>query len=85
MLIVVVVVAALIAAGATVWALTNHSSPYDRSGNGCVNVSYAGTMGGALEHACGQAARDWCRAAYSRHDPHAEAVAAQCKIAGIFP
>jgi hypothetical protein len=79
------VVAAVIAAGATAWAMTTHSSTYDRSGDGCVNVTIASSMGGGLEHACGTAARDWCHAVDVRHDPHAEAVKAQCRVAGILP
>jgi hypothetical protein len=85
MLIVTAVVAAAIAAGAGAWALTSHESTYDRSGDGCVNVSIASSMGGGLEHACGDAARDWCRAAYAQHDAHAEAVQAQCRVAGLNP
>jgi hypothetical protein len=85
MLIVTGVVVGVSAAGAIAWAITDHSSTYDRSGDGCVNVTIASSMGGGLEHACGAAARDWCRAAYTRHDVHAEAVQAQCRVAGIMP
>lgn len=73
------------AAGAIAWAVTDHSSSYDRSGDGCVNVTMASSMGGGLEHKCGAAAVDWCRAAYTRHDVHAEAVQTQCRDAGILP
>lgn len=79
------VVAAVIAAGATAWAVTSHSTVYDQSGGGCVNVSIASSMGGGLEHACGAAARDWCRTVYAQTDAHAKAVQAQCRIAGIVP
>ena len=79
------VVAVVIAAGATAWAMTSHSSTYDRSRDGCVNVTIASSMGGGLEHACGAAARDWCRAVYVQDDAHAEAVQAQCRRAGILP
>jgi hypothetical protein len=85
MLIAVGVVVGVIAAGSTAWVMTGHSSTYDRSGDGCVNVTIASSMGGALEHACGTAARDWCRAVYAQHDAHAEAVQAQCRVAGILP
>ena len=85
MLIVTGVLAGVIAAGATAWAMTGLSSTYDRSGDGCVNVTSASSMGGGLEHACGSAARDWCRAAYAKYDAHAEAVHAQCRVAGILP
>ena len=85
MLIVVGVVAALIAAAALAWVMTKHSSAYDQSRDGCVNVSEASSMGGGVEHACGSAARDWCRAVYAQHDAHAVTVQAQCRNAGILP
>lgn len=85
MLIAVGVVVAGIAAGAAAWAMTSHSSDYERSGDGCVTVSIASSMGGAVEHACGAGARDWCRAVSVQHDAHAEAVQAQCRVAGILP
>ena len=85
MLIVIGVVVAIIAAGAAAWAMTTHSSGFDRSGDGCVNVAIASSMGGGLEHACGTAARDWCRAVSGLQDTHAEAVQAQCRLAGILP
>jgi hypothetical protein len=85
MLIAVGVVVGVVAVGSTVWAMTDHSSTYDRSGDGCVNVKIASSMGGSLEHACGTAARDWCRAVYAQRDTHAEAVQAQCRVAGILP
>jgi hypothetical protein len=50
-----------------------------------VTVTMASTMGGGVEHACGSAARDWCHAAYAQHDTHAEAVQAQCRVAGFLP
>jgi len=43
------------------------------------------SMGGAVEHACGAEARDWCRAVSVQHDAHSEAVLAQCRIARIPP
>jgi len=85
MLIAVGVFVGVIAVGTTAWVMTDHSSNYDRSGNGCVNVTIASSMGGALEHACGTAARDWCRAVHAQHDAHAEAVQVQCRVAGILP
>ena len=85
MLIVIGVVVAVIAAGAAAWAMTTHSSGYDRSGDGCVNVAIASSMGGGVEHACGTAALDWCRAVAVRQDAQAQAVQAQCRVAGILP
>jgi hypothetical protein len=84
-LIVTGVIAGLIAAGALTWALTGHSSTFDRSGDGCVTVTFPSTMGGGLEQACGAAAHEWCRAADAQHNPHAAVVQAQCRVAGILP
>jgi hypothetical protein len=84
-LIVTGVVVGVVAAGALAWGLTGHSSTYDRSGDGCVTVTFPSTMGGGLEHACGAAAHDWCRAIDARSDAHAAAVQAQCRVAGILP
>jgi hypothetical protein len=86
MLRVVAAFVGVIAAGSTAWVMTDHSSdPYDRSGDGCVNVTFASSTGGAIQHACGTAARDLCRAGYAQHNAHAEAVQAQCRVAGILP
>ncbi|ORA35890.1 hypothetical protein BST13_12790 [Mycobacterium aquaticum] len=75
----------VIAAGAMVWAIASHSSSPVRSGEICVTVAMASSMGGGIEHACGEAARDWCRAASVQRDVHAQAVQAQCRVAGILP
>jgi hypothetical protein len=79
MLIATGVIAAVIAAGAAAWAVTSHST------SGCVDVAIASSMGGALEHACGDTARDWCHTVALQHDAHAQAVQAQCRTAGILP
>src|ERR1700730_193803 len=76
---------ALIAGGGGAWVIRGRSSGYGRSGARCVNVTIASSMGGAVEHACGAEARDWCRAVSAQHDAHSEAVQAQCRIAGILP
>ena len=76
----------VIAAGSAAWVITDHSSdPYGRSGDGCVTVTFASSTGGALQHACGTAARDLCRSVYGQHNAHAEAVQAECRVAGILP
>lgn len=84
-LIVTGVVFAAVLVCALAWGLTGRSSSYDRSGDGCVTVTFPSSMGGGLEHACGVAARDWCRAVDGQRDAHAVAVATQCRIAGIRP
>jgi hypothetical protein len=79
------ILVAVIAVGATIWAMVGNASSSVRSGESCVTVSLASSMGGGVEHACGAAAREWCRAADVQHDAHAEAVQAQCRVAGILP
>ena len=79
MLIVACVVVVLIAVGAVIWATVSHDAPTD-----CVSISVPGPMGGAIEHACGGAAREWCQAASLQHDAHSEAVQAQCRAVGIL-
>jgi hypothetical protein len=78
------VIVAVLVVAAALWSMFSQSSDHERSGGGCVNVSYASSMGGSVERACGQAARDWCQTVSALHDAHAEAIAAQCRIAGIL-
>jgi hypothetical protein len=85
MVIAIGVVVVLLAAGAIVWAIIGRSPAHDTSPSGCVDVSIASSMGGSVEHKCGDAAKDWCRAVYARHDTDAEAFQAQCRAAGILP
>lgn len=85
MLVVVGAVVLVIAVGAAVWLLAGRTSTGKGSNEGCVTVSIASTMGGAVERACGSAARDWCRAVSGAHDAHAQAVQAQCRVAGLLP
>jgi hypothetical protein len=83
--VVVGIVVVIIAVGTAVWAMAGASSSSVRSRESCVTVAQASSMGGGVEHACGPAARDWCRAVYVQHDAHAQAVQAQCRAAGILP
>src|ERR1700751_1369452 len=86
MLIAIGVFVGVIAAGSTAWGINDPSvEPYGRSGDGCVNVTFASSTGGAIQHACGTAARDLCRSVDGQHNPHADAVQAQCRVAGISP
>jgi hypothetical protein len=75
----------LIAIGATVWAVVTSSSGANRPTDKCVTLAVASSMGGGVEHACGDAARTWCQAAYTQQNPHAQAVQVQCRGAGILP
>lgn len=84
-LIVVAVLAGLIVIGAAVWVVLDSRSDSANSVDKCVTVGTASSMGGGVEHACGKTARDWCVAADAQHDPHAQAVQAGCRTAGILP
>lgn len=85
MLIAVAVLAGLIVIGAAVWAVLDGRSDPANSGDKCVTVGVASSMGGNVEHACGKAAHDWCVAADAQHDAPAQAVQAGCRSAGILP
>jgi hypothetical protein len=80
-----VVVAVLLAAGLGSWALLDRGPDYSRSGNGCVAVESASSMGGSVQRACGDRARDWCRAETDHPNAAAAAVLRQCRLAGILP
>jgi hypothetical protein len=84
-LIAAAILVAAIAVGATVWAVIDGGRDSVQSGDKCVTVAMASSMGGAVEHACGKAAHDWCMAAYAQRDTHAQAVQVQCRRAGLLP
>jgi len=46
---------------------------------GCIDVVAPSTTGGATVHACGRAARQYCRVEARRSDAVARAVQAQCR------
>jgi hypothetical protein len=50
-----------------------------RTAAGCIDVTAASSTGGARVHACGAAARRWCRAAAAQDTPLARAIRPQCR------
>jgi hypothetical protein len=70
---------ALIAVGIGVYALTS-GSPARKD---CIEVSFASTLGGATEHACGARAREVCASPEAFRHVAAE-LRASCRRAG-FP
>jgi hypothetical protein len=80
----VAVVIVAIVVSATVWAIVGPRSGTGQSGDTCVSVTMASSMGGGVEQACGEAARDWCRAAYAERGSHAQLVQTGCREAGIL-
>ncbi|MFF0607338.1 hypothetical protein ACFYUD_01575 [Nocardia tengchongensis] len=79
------VVALLLVAGVVAWTLLDHRPDYSRSGNGCVTVLSAGTMGGQQQRACGEQAQEWCRTASAQQDAMSVKVQQECRRAGILP
>lgn len=54
-----------------------------RSGNGCIDITYPSSTGGALIHRCGGPARDTCLAAGTAPAPLVEATRRECLAAGL--
>jgi len=73
-----------LAAGLGVWSAVGHGA-YDRSGNGCVNVTVVSSTGGAVLHACGDRARSLCQRAFRHSDQVARQTQKQCRMAGLDP
>ncbi|MCX4093998.1 hypothetical protein [Nocardia sp. alder85J] len=83
LLVVAAVVTVIVAAGLAAWTLFDRSPDYNRSGNGCVAVESASSMGGGVQRACGDQARTWCASVADRSDAQSAEVRRQCRIAGI--
>ena len=66
--------------GLGVFALTSGSPPARKD---CIEVTFASTLGGAVEHACGARARELC-ASPQAFRSSAEQLRASCRRAG-FP
>jgi hypothetical protein len=72
------------AVGFGVWSAVGSDS-YGPSANGCVNVTIAGSTGGATLHYCGTNAKSFCRSAYARSDRISLLARPQCVLAGLGP
>lgn len=75
----------LVAAAAVGFGVWSAVSPdaYGPSANGCVNVTIAGSTGGATLHYCGADARSFCRSAYTHSDRISLLARPQCVLAGL--
>jgi hypothetical protein len=71
-------------AGLGVWSAVGQGA-YDRSGNGCINVTVVSSTGGAVLHACGDKARSLCQRAFRHTDQVSRQTQEQCRVAGINP
>jgi hypothetical protein len=56
---------------------------YGPSANGCVNLTVAGSTGGATMHYCGAQAKSFCRSAYVWHDRISQLARPRCVLAGL--
>ncbi|MCD2192060.1 hypothetical protein LQ327_01470 [Actinomycetospora endophytica] len=63
------------------WALADPGG--FRSGDGCIDVTYPSSTGGALIHRCGDAARDVCLQAGTTAGRLAELTRRECLAAGL--
>ena len=71
-------------AGVSVWGATGQGR-YDRSAHGCITVVEPSSMGGAILHQCGTAARALCRSAFSHTSRMDLLTRPQCRLAGLGP
>jgi hypothetical protein len=65
----------------TAWVLADPGG--FRSGNGCIDVTYPSSTGGALIHRCGDAARDMCLTAGGTPGRLGELTRRECLAAGL--
>ncbi len=80
------VVVLLAVLGATVYAVVNQNSgSFGASHDGCVNLTVASSLGGALIHQCVSAARTFCRHAQTHTDTLSLQARPQCVLAGFPP
>jgi hypothetical protein len=73
---------AAVAVGFGVWSAVSPDT-YGPSANGCVNVTIAGSTGGATLHYCGAGAKSFCRSAYTHSDRISLLARPQCVLAGL--
>jgi hypothetical protein len=74
----------LVLIGLGVWGAVAPDS-YSQSGNGCVNVTVPGTMGGGTLHYCGDRARQFCRSSSVQGNGRLAVLSRrQCQIAGLL-
>ena len=71
-------------AGLGVWSAVGQGA-YDRSANGCINVTVVSSTGGAVLHGCGGKARSMCQRAFRHTDQVSRQTQEQCRAAGINP
>lgn len=81
-LIVIGVVVVAVCAAFGIWSAVAPDK-YGPSANGCVNVTIAGSTGGATLHYCGNQATSFCRSAYAHTDKISLLGRPQCALAGL--
>jgi hypothetical protein len=69
--------------GGCAFLIARSSAPASR--NGCITVTFPGSMGSQVISHCGGAARSACAAAYAQRDPLSRLTQTQCRLAGIRP
>jgi hypothetical protein len=75
----------LVLLGLGIWGAVAPDS-YSQSGNGCVNVTIPGTMGGGTLHHCGNSAKQFCKSSSVQGSARLAVLSRrQCQIAGLLP
>jgi hypothetical protein len=76
------ILVAAVCAAFGIWSAVGPDA-YGPSANGCVNVTVAGSTGGATLHYCGSQAKSFCRSAYAGTDRISLLSRPQCAAAGL--
>ena len=69
-------------AGVVVWSTVNQGS-YNRSQDGCINVTVVSSTGAGTIHACGGKARALCQNAFRHNDKLSRLTRTQCRLARL--
>jgi hypothetical protein len=78
------VIVVLAVAGVIAWSAVSPGG-YGSSRAGCITVTLPSSMGGALLHQCGRAAKATCHDAYTHGDRLSVLTRPQCRLAGLTP
>jgi hypothetical protein len=74
----------VVLAAVGIWSAVKPGA-YGASSHGCITVTLPSSMGGALIHQCGAAARATCKHAFAADDKASQLTRPQCRLAGLGP
>lgn len=73
----------LVVAGVVAWSAASPGTYTSK--NGCIAVTIPNSMGGAILHQCGAAAKAQCHKAFTHHDTVSRLSRPECRAAGLAP